>query len=156
MPANNKKMIAEIVKLNEQIWAKNRSRVADTWPDLDLTVPQLRVLTMLADGPKKMTQIAEVLGIHLSSATTLMDRIIAKKLAERMADPKDRRVVLCKLSSQGQAVLEKFADANRLAIEDLSEFLSDDDLVTVRDALQILLVAIKQKYAAPPEVPAGV
>ena len=149
MNSSKKQAIEEIASLSGQIWVKGRLRADDPWFDEDLTVPQLRLLIMLAYGPKKMSEIAEGLGIGVSSVTTLMDRIVAKQLAERMVHPSDRRVVLGRISAQGQALLGKFQQQSQLDLEELSEFITEDELITVRDAYRVLLRATELRYLGP-------
>jgi len=149
MDSSRKQMIEEIANLSGQIWVKGRLREDDAWISSGLTIPQLRLLIMLAYGPKKMSEIAGGLGISLTSCTTLMDRVVDKQLAERTAHPSDRRVVLGRITPRGLALLGEFGRQAQLDFEDLSEFVTGDELVTVREAYRILLRAAELKATAP-------
>ena len=76
----------------------------DEWEGLDMTIPQIRTLVLLERmGPLRMGNIAIYLGRALSATTTVMDRLVEKGLVDRVADPSDRRVVICQLSVVGRA-----------------------------------------------------
>ncbi|MBI4233167.1 MAG: MarR family transcriptional regulator [Chloroflexi bacterium] len=62
--------------------------------DLDLTIPQLRVVFLLAESePMSMSSIAQDLGITLPACTHLVDKLVRAGFVARSADPDDRRVV---------------------------------------------------------------
>jgi DNA-binding MarR family transcriptional regulator len=133
--------------LHEEVWDCARVQKVSSWPDPDLTLPQLKALMMLSAEPLRMTDIAERLDIHLSSATTLMDRIISKGLAERLSDPDDRRVVLCHISSEGRAVVERFAEQHRLDLDDVAAYMTEDELAVLCSAMQVMLKAFRARAA---------
>ncbi len=77
---------------------------------LDLPVAQLRVLNVLGRedserGPT-MGELAEALGVALSTATQIVERIEKRGLAQRAhGDPDDRRVVRLALTASGRDLL---------------------------------------------------
>ena len=56
-----------------------------------LTAAQAAILTMLSE-PTAMRRLAEQMGCDASNITGIVDRLEAKNLAARAADPADRRV----------------------------------------------------------------
>src|SRR5258708_27857411 len=73
------------------------------WMEIDLTLPQLRTLLVLAeDGPLVIGQIAQRMGIGLSTGGHLVDRLVQAGLAERAEDPEDRRRQLAQLTPQSE------------------------------------------------------
>ncbi len=78
---------------------------------LDLPVAQLRVLNVLgreaSDRRLTMGELAEALGVALSTATQIVERIEKRGLVQRAhGDPDDRRVVRLALTQQGQDLLD--------------------------------------------------
>ncbi len=78
---------------------------------LDLPVAQLRVLNVLGrDLPAHrptMGELAESLGVALSTATQIVERIEKRGLVQRAhGDPDDRRVVRLTLTAQGRELVE--------------------------------------------------
>jgi len=59
-----------------------------------ITRNDLRALNALEGGPRKPRDLALALGLTTGAVTTLIDRLERRGLAERRADPDDRRGVL--------------------------------------------------------------
>ena len=73
-----------------------------------ITLPQYRALVVLASrGEQNVGVLAEVLGIHPSTATRLCDRLAGKALIERNPSVESRREVTVTLTHQGQVLLRK-------------------------------------------------
>jgi DNA-binding MarR family transcriptional regulator len=131
------------------------------WPQVELTMPQLRTLVFLRAAPQRMSDVAAMLGSGLSSATSMIERLESKGLVQRIHDPHDRRVVRCQLSEQGTAELERFWRVQTSKIQVVADLLSDDELMKVVEAMEILGAAIEryeqaQASAESPETSQGV
>jgi|ThiBio_1000_plan_1041568.scaffolds.fasta_scaffold48213_1 DNA-binding MarR family transcriptional regulator len=112
------------------------------WPQIELTMPQLRTLVFLRGSPRRMSDVAAMLGIGLSSATSMIERLESKGLVQRIHDPHDRRVVRCQLSDQGTAELERFWRVQASKMQAVADLLSHDELAKVVEAMEILVAAI--------------
>jgi DNA-binding MarR family transcriptional regulator len=67
-----------------------------------------RVLLMLArGGGRSMGEIAAHTALPAPTATRVVDRLVAERLAYRNTDPLDRRRVLVHLAAGGRAVVER-------------------------------------------------
>src|SRR2546430_14922462 len=76
--------------------------------DIDITIAQLRTLLVLAEeGPLVIGQIAQRLGIGLSTGGHLVDRLVQAGLAERTEDVEDRRRTLAQLTPKGEELLTR-------------------------------------------------
>src|SRR2546430_14468696 len=76
--------------------------------DIDITIAQLRTLLVLAEeGPLVIGQIAQRLGIGLSTGGHLVDRLVQAGLAERTEDVEDRRRTLGRLTPKGEELLTR-------------------------------------------------
>ena len=81
----------------------------------ELSPVQLRALTVLNDQEgANLVQLAEGMRVTVSTASRLVDRLVAARLADRRPSPFTRREISLSLSEQGRAILERY-DAIRLA-----------------------------------------
>src|SRR5688572_6371362 len=86
--------IDRLVGLYRQVSRALRANDPANWAE-GLTMPRLRALFYLGrSGPVPVGQIAAGLGISQPSATETLEKLVSKGLAERTADPSDRRIVL--------------------------------------------------------------
>ncbi|WP_329131727.1 MarR family transcriptional regulator [Streptomyces sp. NBC_01476] len=103
-----------------------------------LTGAQARVLALLSGGPMPMRQIAQRLKCEPSNVTGIVDRLEAQGLAERLADPSDRRVKLAAATAKGRSTAAELRDSLDFAREPLAA-LSVDERTALRDLLQRML-----------------
>lgn len=143
-----------IINSAAQFWAAIRLLQPDSIISLDLTLPQLKVLTVLKNsGQTRMTDLAGKLGVSLPTATGLVDRLIDKDCIVRTTYHGDRRVVLCDLTAKGRDITVSMNDLKAKSWHSLFEKLDDNELARVEDVFRLLqekvqLVSIPQKVAA--------
>jgi len=133
-----------LVDLVERISAQMRSFATEDWPELELTMPQFKTLSLLAQGPERMGHIAGYLNISLSSATSMIDRLVEKHLVERTLDASDRRVVTCQLTNRGKEEMARFLRLNQLQFRRIAERLTVQELQLVVEAMGILCTATQK------------
>jgi DNA-binding MarR family transcriptional regulator len=132
-------LVQDILTLAAGIYGMLKPNIPVDWLSSDLTVAQLRVLLVLHDsGPSRMSFIASVLSIALSTATGIMDHLVKKGLARREADLQDRRLVICKLSSEGQNLINGLWTSGQVQMEKLLEGLTSEQLEKTADVARIL------------------
>ena len=134
----------KLAKYLERVQGHLRAGQTSAWFGLNLTMPQAKTLFLLAEGPRRMTGIAKRLNVEMPSATTMIDRLVKKKLVERKQDPNDRRVVVCSITATGLNAVEGFWSLRAAKIESLAANLSDEELETVVPALKILSDATRR------------
>ena len=111
----------------------------DEWEGLDMTIPQIRTLVLLERmGPLRMGNIAIYLDRALSATTTVMDRLVEKGLVDRVADPSDRRVVICQLSESGEQAITRFWRIGRERIQIVVDLLDEEQLETVVQGFELI------------------
>lgn len=142
MELYRKKLIDRFGDLTERLYFQIRSHPMEAWSEIELTVPQLRTLSFLSAGPKRMGEIAAYLGVALSSATTVVDAVVNKGLAERFQNLNDRRVVLCRLTPIGQQEVERLWHIRRSRVEAIANLLTPQELERVVEAMEILAAAV--------------
>jgi DNA-binding MarR family transcriptional regulator len=73
-----------------------------------LTLPQMITLTTLRhDGPAAITSISERLGLSMSAASTMVQRLVEQEFVTRTEDPDDRRHKRVELTKEGAAVFDR-------------------------------------------------
>lgn len=83
----------------------------------DLAISHIVLLDHLnANGPSKMTDLAEELGTTMSAVTSIVDKMIQSRLVERRRSDEDRRVVRVSLRDEGvKMVLRVNKERRRMA-----------------------------------------
>lgn len=108
------------------------------WMEIDLTIAQLRTLLVLAEeGPLVIGQIAQRLGIGLSTGGHLVDRLVQAGLAERKEDVEDRRRTLARLTPKGEDLYAGLLN-HSLQMQSLIQKLDDEDLTALLQGLRAL------------------
>lgn len=80
---------------------------------LDLTVQQLKVLTVLVtstDGASGRG-LSTIFGVTMASMSGLLDRLVARGVAEKTNDPTDQRVRTVRATPLGRTVVQKLIAA---------------------------------------------
>ena len=105
--------------------------------DVPLSRQEFRVLAVLGDGEARtMGDLAERVLTAVSSVTGIVDRLVAKRLAERERCEKDRRVVWVRLTAQGRRLRAEFRRHRlhmaRVMLGSLNECEQDEFLALIR------------------------
>ena len=121
------------------------------FPDPHVTMAQMRVLMLLsALGEARMSDLAHQLGIAPSTLSSLVDRLVEGGFAARRDDAHDRRKVLVSLAPAGNQLLDQFNELGADALRSLLEQLSPTDIVTVNQAIELLVAAARRVSAEEP------
>jgi DNA-binding MarR family transcriptional regulator len=104
-------------------------RTADTEePALEISREEIRAMVILDSGERiMMSNLAESLGVPLSTATHTVDRLVTKGLVERNRSEEDRRVVQVQMSEYGRKLQEAFRDRRRVVARSWLEPLSGEE-----------------------------
>lgn len=130
--------VQRLIEIMERMNRQIGSRLPEEWPDAELTMPQLRTLVLLSNGPLRMSDIAAQTGSSHSATTAMIDRLVEKGLVHRTHDSKDRRVVICELTPAGTRTINQIWRIHQDRIERIVATLTDQDLATVLRAMEIL------------------
>ena len=82
-------------------------------------------------GKAQVSEVAGALGVTLSAATGLVDRLVKAKLATRERDTADRRVVWVRITEDGRTVLAEAEARRRLVFREMIADLPEGDVVTL-------------------------
>lgn len=137
-------LIQKLVDLVDRMCAQMRPESDEEWSDLELTMPQFRAICLLGQGSERMGNIAGNLSTSMSSATSMIDRLVDKGLVERAPDASDRRVVTCQLTTKGREEMDRFMRVNQLRLTRMAGRLTVEELQTVVNAMEILCSAAQR------------
>ncbi len=74
---------------------------------LGISMAQLHIMyTLERDGEMTMSRLADVLGVSLSNASGLVDRMEERGYIERTRVPEDRRIVLVRVTEAGTRMIQ--------------------------------------------------
>jgi DNA-binding MarR family transcriptional regulator len=114
-------------------------------PFWELPLPQLRLLGMLERRESaRMSEVGECLGVALSTATQVADRLAARGWVERVPDPEDRRVVRLMLSEAGRRLVAERRAQRRQRLASALACLDSVARERVVDALEALHEAARR------------
>jgi DNA-binding MarR family transcriptional regulator len=94
------------------------------------------ILCLKRFGPLSMSEIGKHLHIPKPNVTLLVDQLIDKKLAERLPDKNDRRIIKIKLTPKGLQFIEKNKKIFRDQIKMKLTTLTDKELNVFSESLQ--------------------
>ncbi len=87
------------------------------------------------DEPKTMKQIAETLGVAVSTPTRTIDRLLEKGFVNRKVGEKDRRKLLIELTPKGKKLLEDIDKENLEITKKMLKGLRDEEIETFKEIL---------------------
>jgi DNA-binding MarR family transcriptional regulator len=96
------------------------------------------LLRTLADGPRRITELAELEGLAQPTITLLVKRLEERGLVRRERDPDDGRVVLVSLTAAGTAALEQARGELKVALRRYVAGMSDEQLQALADSTETL------------------
>lgn len=133
--------IQDILELQDELIRHRAMWDVEPWLRLDMSTPQFKALILIYEEGVRMRELARRLGGSFSNATVLVDRLVERGLVERMADSQDRRVVLVRVTNNGQRLVEQLVTSWRSLSPSLLKALGPDELTKVSEALRLLVKA---------------
>lgn len=131
-------------------WLSKRVEVA--LAGMDLTLPQYRVLGILAEGAAAASGLADRLAVRRPSITALIDGLVARGLVDRRQEDADRRRVALRLTDEGARIL---VEADR-AVDDylisIAGHLPDKDEAMALRSLELWARAMTASRQGPKQV----
>ncbi len=134
--------VRSILELQDELIHHRAAWDVEPWLELEMSTPQLKALFLISEEKEvRMRELARRLGGSFSNATVLVDRLVERGLAERLAEPQDRRVVLVRTTEEGRRLIERLVTSWRALSAPLLENLSSKERSTVQEALRVLVKA---------------
>jgi len=146
---SKQEMTARLAELMEHMSQQRMPAAFEDLPDVELTLPQMRTLTLLSRGAQRMSDVAAFLGVGLSSATGMIDRLVDKGLVARSHGSADRRIVTCSLTELGHDVFQQCWRVPMGHIEQVGRVLDETQLGKIVEAMEILAAAFARETGEP-------
>jgi DNA-binding MarR family transcriptional regulator len=135
-------LIKQIVQLTDETLRGMFSLLSHDWLQLDLTMPQLKVMFILfSSGSTRMGSIASALGVNLGTATGVVGRLVERGLVLRENHSEDRRVVLCTLSEKGRELMDRSWQISDVQHRKAMETMELAELQVLKDSQEAILQA---------------
>lgn len=119
----------QVVEIMPVIYKEFARREDNELTQGKISCSQMVTLDYVLRTPRvvRMKDIAHNLGIQMSSATTLVDRLIREKMLERHHDQKDRRLVSVTITAYGRKVVKQILTQKRRSIQEIFSVLTDQE-----------------------------
>ncbi|MEL7669106.1 MarR family transcriptional regulator [Methanobacterium sp.] len=102
----------------------------------NLTIAEASAIYAIGpDEPKTMKQIAETLGVAVSTPTRTIDRLLEKGFVNRKVGENDRRKLLIELTPKGKKLLLDIDKENLEITKKMLNGLSDEEIETFKEIL---------------------
>ena len=99
---------------------------------------EMQVLSIISEGPRKITELAELEGVAQPTMTLLVKRLEEQGWTQREGLPGDGRVVMISLTAAGRAAQRKFRAQFLAAMRTDLQELSDEQLQALSAATETL------------------
>jgi DNA-binding MarR family transcriptional regulator len=104
----------------------------------EISRTEMQVLSILSEGPRRITELAELEGVAQPTMTLLVKRLEEQGWTQREGLPDDGRVVMISVTEAGSAAQQRFRAQFLAAMRaDLQE-LSDEQLQALSAATETL------------------
>jgi len=114
----------------------------------DMTLPQFRVLSLIASSPERASRIAEKAAVSRPSLTGLLDGLEQRGWVRRVEVDGDRRGVGLEVTPEGRAALQAAEQATVDRLEHVLGDLPSDERRAVLTGLATLSNAFAAQRAA--------
>ncbi len=152
MIQTHEELVLEVVEQYRAYFHGFKAQFAPILKNIDLTLAQLRTLAILAEeGPLVIGQIAQRLGIGLSTGGHLVDRLVQAGLAERAEDAGDRRRTVARLTPSGEEIYGQLRIAPQ-RLQSLLQEMDDTDLNALLQGISALNRIIRKQASEQPIV----
>ena len=93
-----------------------------------VSVVQLRALTVLdREGTANLAQLADGMGVTVSTTSRLVDRLVAAGLVDRRTATHTRREIALRLTARGRATLTRYDDLRLTGLHACLDNLPDGE-----------------------------
>jgi len=136
------RLVREIIELQRKVRRALRGYVPDAWMNLNLTIPQLKSLFLIARvGSMNTKSLAEELGVTPSNVTGIIDRLVKQGLVSRQENPEDRRMLELRVTDKGEAILTSLREETIGSMSEVLARMSTRELSSLAQGLSSLAKA---------------
>lgn len=125
-------------RLESALSRLTRTLAARAGGETGLSPSQRIILRALSSDELQISDVAATLGVTLSAATGLIDRMARAGLVTRVRDQADRRVVWVRITEAGRAAFAEAERVRRQVLEEAVQPLGEAELERLVDLLEKL------------------
>lgn len=134
---SKKKAIADIMQSFRQIFKSIQQYSEEVLKKFGVTGPQLWLLKLLdREGEHSVGELSQKMCLHISTVSSIIDRLEAKSYLIRKRDAADRRVVTIHLTEWGRGIVSKAPEPSQGKLLHGLQKLSPPDVLELSEALQ--------------------
>jgi DNA-binding MarR family transcriptional regulator len=135
-----KQLAAELLALWSHLMRGSSQQMFTVLGELDLTMTQMKTLSMLDDCVEEISlkDLSERLGLSLPATSRTVDGLLRRDLLSRHEDLADRRVKRVRLTDEGRRVVQRIVTARLQGLEAFAATLSDEQRAVLMAALDDL------------------
>jgi MarR family transcriptional regulator, organic hydroperoxide resistance regulator len=139
-------LITEIIELQRKVDQGRRQYEPDVWIRLNITVPQLKSLFFIShEGTTNLSKLAARLAVTPTNVTGIVDRLLKKGLVTRTESGQDRRILVLKLTEDGEKLVTRLRERRRGYMSDVLARMSRDDLEILARGIKLLANAVENQ-----------
>jgi DNA-binding MarR family transcriptional regulator len=147
-PRVNELMDAVVGQLHEMIGSL-RCAGTGRMVKSGISMTHLHILWLLEHhGELTMSRLAELLDVSVSNATGLIDRMEERRLVERIRVPDDRRVVLVRVSPDGERIRDQIETIKQDQMRSILGNLDGEQLTRLLGAVTDLRGAVAKEIGS--------
>ena len=113
-----------------------------------MTLPQFRVLMLIATSPERASRLAERAAVTPPSLTGILDGLVAKGWVERSNVDGDRRGVTLAITAKGQDAFDEARGATTNALDEILGHLDPKDRAKALQGLALVQAAMRARSDA--------
>ena len=124
------------------------------WISLDLEFSKSELFAMLLvdkQGEMMMSEIADNIGISMSTASGIIERLVKNGYVNRDRSETDRRIVVVRLTEQGKRLIAQLKCTVFEYIRSIDESLEDEERQLLLKIFTKILDVLDKKRPRPPE-----
>jgi DNA-binding MarR family transcriptional regulator len=106
-----------------------------------------RLLGMMAHCPCNLSELARRQGVSLPTMSDSITLLVDRGLAQRIPDPRDRRIVIVELTEAGRSALNEMQSQVESRVAELLAGLSAAQLASLAAGLDVLRQLVDSTYA---------
>ncbi len=133
LPASRKLSLSILVTANYI-----NDQVAESLKPFDISIPQFNVLRILRGQkgkPANLSTIQERMVSKMSNTTRLVDKLIAKELAERIVCEANRRKVEISITNKGLELLKELDPKVDAVENEMTQNISEKEIKIITESL---------------------
>lgn len=116
--------------------------------EVELSLPQYRILGILGEGASGASALAEKLTVSRPTVTAAVDGLVARGYVARSADVVDRRRVHHTLTPEGELALVEADRAVEVRLDEITDYLPKRRQQGAYDGLELWRTALDTRRAA--------